>query len=65
MCPACIATVAWIAAGTASTGGISALAVSSFRGKKHRGKKQDPTTNKNNLERGEGHGQQEGNESEY
>ena len=60
MCPACIATVAWIAAGTASTGGISALAVSGFRGKK-----QDPTTDKNNLEKGEGHGQQEGHEGEY
>ena len=65
MCPACIATVAWIAAGTASTGGISALVVSSFRGKKLRGKKQDPTTNKRNLEKGERHGQQEGNEDEY
>jgi hypothetical protein len=65
MCPACIATAAWIAAGTASTGGISALAVSSFRGKKLRGKKQDSTTNKNNLEKGEGHGRQEGNEGEY
>ena len=50
MCPACIATVAWIAAGTASTGGISALVVSSFRGKKLRGDKQDLTTNKKNPE---------------
>ena len=45
MCPACIATAAWIAAGTASTGGISALVVSSFRGKKLRGEKQESTTN--------------------
>jgi len=60
MCPACIATAAWIAAGTASTGGISALVVSSFRGKKLRGWKQDPTTHKNNPEEGESHGQQEG-----
>ena len=65
MCPACIATAAWIAAGTASTGGISALVVSSFQGKKLRGEKQDPTTNKRNLEKGEGHGQQEGNKDEY
>jgi hypothetical protein len=66
MCPACIATVAWIAAGTASTGGISALAVSSFRGKKLRGKQQDSTaSNKNNLEKGERLGQQEGNQGEY
>jgi hypothetical protein len=56
MCPACIATAAWIAAGTASTGGISALVVSTFRGKKLRGKKQDPTTNKKNPEGGESHG---------
>jgi hypothetical protein len=56
MCPACIATAAWIAAGTASTGGISALVVSTFRGKKLRGKKQDPTTNKKNPEEGESHG---------
>ena len=65
MCPVCIATVAWIAAGTASTGGISALAVSGFRGKKVRGQKQDPTTDKNNSEKEERHGQQEGNEAEY
>jgi hypothetical protein len=56
MCPACIATVAWIAAGTASTGGISALVVSNFRGKKLPGDKQDPTTNKKKPEQGERHG---------
>jgi hypothetical protein len=50
MCPACIATVAWIAAGTASTGGISALVVSNFRGKRLPGDKQDPTTNKKKPE---------------
>ena len=49
MCPACIATVAWIAAGTASTG-ISALVVSNFRGKKLPGDKEDPTTNKKKPE---------------
>lgn len=65
MCPACIATAAWIAAGTASTGGISALVVSSFRGKKLREEKPDLTTNKKILEEGERHGQQEGNEDEY
>ncbi len=27
MCPACIATAGWIAAGTASAGGLAALAV--------------------------------------
>jgi hypothetical protein len=50
MCPACIATVAWIAAGTASTGGISALVVSNFRGKKLGGDKQDLTTSKKKPE---------------
>jgi hypothetical protein len=65
MCPACIASVAWIAAGTLSTGGVSALVVSSFRGKKLRGEKKDPTTNNRDLEKGERHGQQEGNEDEY
>ncbi len=65
MCPACIATVAWIAAGTTSTGGISALVVSSFRGKKLRGEKQDLTTTKKNLEKGAKHGQQERNEDEH
>ena len=33
MCPVCIATATWIAAGATSTGGISALVVSRFRGK--------------------------------
>jgi hypothetical protein len=33
MCPACIATVGWIAAGATSTGGIAALVVSRLRGK--------------------------------
>jgi hypothetical protein len=64
MCPACIATLAWIAAGTISTGGISALVVSSFREKKLRGEKQDPTTINRNLEKGERHGRQR-NEGEY
>ena len=31
MCPFCFATAAWIAAGFASTGGVTALAVSTFR----------------------------------
>ena len=37
MCPVCIATAAWIVAGTVSTGGISALVV-----KKH--SRQEPGT---------------------
>jgi hypothetical protein len=54
MCPACIATAAWIAAGVASTGGIFALVVGSFRGKN-----QDSITNKKNLEEGEKNGEKE------
>jgi hypothetical protein len=61
MCPACIATAPWIAAGTASTGGISALVLSGFRGKKLRGKEQDPTINENNPEKGGSDGQQKRN----
>ena len=56
MCPACIASVAWIAAGTVSTGGISALVISAFRGKKLRGKEQNSITNKKNPEKGERNG---------
>jgi hypothetical protein len=40
MCPFCLGTMAWIAAGVLSTGGISALAVSTLRGRHH-----DTTTN--------------------
>lgn len=61
MCPACFATAAWIAAGTASTGGISALVISTFRGKKLRGREQDSITNRKNPKEGEGDGQQERN----
>jgi hypothetical protein len=34
MCPACIASVAWIAAGAASTGGLAALAAIKLGGNK-------------------------------
>jgi hypothetical protein len=50
MCPVCIATVAWIAAGTTSTGGIAALVANRLRGKN-----QELTTNSKNREQGEGH----------
>lgn len=56
MCPACIATAAWIVAGTVSTGGISALVVSSFRGKKLRHQEQDSINNRTNPEEGERNG---------
>jgi len=55
MCPVCIATAAVIAASATSTGGISALVVSRFRGKN-----QEATTNEKNLEQGERHGQEQG-----
>jgi hypothetical protein len=34
MCPACMASAAWMAGSVMSTGGIAALAVKIFRGKK-------------------------------
>jgi hypothetical protein len=49
MCPVCIATAAWIAAGVGSTGGISALVVSRFRSKNQE------TANNENQENGETH----------
>jgi hypothetical protein len=49
MCPFCAATVAWIVAGTLSTGGISALVVTRLRTKT-----EDPATKTNNEE-GENH----------
>jgi hypothetical protein len=33
MCPACIATAAWVVAGVSSAGGLSALAVKKIRAK--------------------------------
>lgn len=34
MCPACIATAAWVVAGTTSAGGLTALIVKLFRRKR-------------------------------
>jgi hypothetical protein len=48
MCPVCIATVAWIAAGATSTGGISALVVGRLRSKNR-----ETTTDNENHEEGE------------
>ena len=45
MCPMCIATAAWIAAGTTSTGGLSAMVL-----KRLRRKNQEPTTETTNKE---------------
>jgi len=54
MCPACIATAAWIATGVTSTGGISAIVVSKLRRKKNI--KQEQNTN---PQKGESHGSTE------
>ena len=40
MCPFCIATAVWIAAGTVSTGGLSAFAVAKVLNKKTREREQ-------------------------
>ena len=34
MCPACMSTLVWIAAGTGSSGGLAALVVKKLRGSK-------------------------------
>jgi hypothetical protein len=45
MCPFCIGTAVWIAAGAVTTGGVSALAVAKFWNRKAReqGGNDDPT----------------------
>ena len=40
MCPFCMATAVWIAAGAVSTGSVSALAVARFWNRKARGREQ-------------------------
>jgi hypothetical protein len=40
MCPFCMATAVWIAAGVVSTGGVSALAVAKLWAKKTREREQ-------------------------
>ena len=52
MCPACIASVAWVAAGVTSTGGVAALVASRLRDKNDRIKKMD--TDKNEESTGKG-----------
>jgi hypothetical protein len=47
MCPACFATIAWIAAaGTTSTGAVAALVVSRFCGKNNKKDEQPEEMNK-------------------
>ena len=52
MCPACIASVAWMAAGVTSTGGIAALVVSQLGDKNDRNKKMDTDKNEDSTGKG-------------
>ena len=52
MCPACIASVAWMAAGVTSTGGIAALVVSRLRDKNDRNKEMDTDENEESTGKG-------------
>jgi hypothetical protein len=51
MCPVCVAAVAWIAAGTTSTGGISALVVSRLRGRNEKPDNENPVQGERKGER--------------
>jgi hypothetical protein len=42
MCPVCITTVAWIAAGAASTGGLAVLVAGKLGGKKGDNESDEP-----------------------
>jgi hypothetical protein len=53
MCPACIAGVAWMAAGVTSTGGIGALVVSRLRDKNDRNNELDTDENEESTGKGE------------
>ena len=53
MCPACIASVAWMAAGVTSTGGVAALVVSQLRDKNDRIKEMDTDKNEESTGKGE------------
>jgi len=52
MCPACIASVAWMAAGVTSTGGVAALVVSQLH-KNDRIKEMDTDKNEESTGKGE------------
>jgi len=49
MCPACITTMAWIAAGAMSTGGLAALAAVKLGGRKD-----DDATDEQTHDQGDG-----------
>ncbi|MEO8735161.1 MAG: hypothetical protein ABI380_01330 [Edaphobacter sp.] len=50
MCPFCIGTAVWIAAGVVSTGGVSALAVTKFWNSKAREREQGGNHDKQQAE---------------
>ena len=60
MCPMCLATMAWIATGATSTGGISALVIKRFRTTNT-----ERTNKKRNLEQGGRYGHKQGDSDEY
>jgi len=53
MCPACIASVAWMAAGVTSTGGVAALVVRQLRDKNARTNELDMDENEKSTGKGE------------
>jgi len=53
MCPACIASVAWMAAGVTTTGGVAALVVSRLRDTNGRIKEMDTDKNEESTGKGE------------
>jgi hypothetical protein len=53
MCPACIASVAWVAAGVTSTGGVAALVVSRLRDENNRNNELDTDENTESTGKGE------------
>ena len=52
MCPACLAGVAWMAAGVTTTGGIAALFVSRLRDKDNRNTELDTDVNEDRTGKG-------------
>jgi hypothetical protein len=54
MCPACIASALWIAAGTASTGGLAAVVAIGLHGKKG-----DKESDEHTHDQGDSHGNAE------
>ena len=50
MCPFCMATAVWIAAGAVTTGGVSALAVAKFWNSKAREREQEGSHHEQSAE---------------